>query len=144
MEKYLLIVSSIGAIGAVIAAFSAWKAANETRKTSLAHFILEDRRTYGSPEMLGAMMRLIEWQRQNPEDYAEKFGKLRKDNYLKIKEVDEARRRFSHYFGLPNVLLKLKLIDKKELEELRSKIQSDFYSKFIKPLQDEIKLATEK
>jgi len=138
-------VSLAGALGAIVAAIAAFRAANETRKATVANFIFKDRDAYSSAEMLEGMMKLIEWQHTQGEAFARKFGKLRKEDYREIKPIDEARRRFSHYIHLPKSLwLKFKLIDERTVGKLRSKNQFDFYLKFVKPLDDEIELATEK
>ena len=144
MADYLLV---LGVIIAAIAAGAAWKAAKESQKTSLAHFILEDRGTYGSPEMLEAMMELIHWWHEDG-NTAQEFGRLKnsrnRKEYEKVKDVDEARRRFSYYFTLTKVLLEHDLIDEELAEELRPEGLDKFHLEFVEPLRKEIKTATDK
>lgn len=144
MADYLMV---LGVIIAAIAAGAAWKAAKESQKTSLAHFILEDRGTYGSPEMLGAMMELVHWRNKHKKKAAHEFGRLKnskkREEYKEVQLVDEARRRFSYYFTLTKVLLKHDLIDEELAEELRPENLDKFRLKYVKPLEDKIKLATD-
>ena len=144
MTEYLLVLS---VMIAAIAAGAAWKATKETQKASLAHFILEDIGTYGSHKMLRTMMELKYWwnEHKNP---AQKFETLKnskkREDYLKIKKVDEARRMFTKYFTLTEVLLKHDLIDEELARELRPKNQRKFYLEFVEPLEKKIKTATDK
>lgn len=145
MTEYLMVLS---VMIAAIAAGAAWKAAKETQKASLAHFILEDRRTYGSHEMLGAMMELVFWRDEHEGNSAQTFGEgknsgKRKD-YSDVKKVDEARRMFTKYSGLTEVLLKHDLIDEELAKELRPKNHRKFYRKFVEPLEKMIKTAADK
>lgn len=143
MADYLMV---LGVIIAAIAAGAAWKAAKESQKTSLAHFILEDRVTYGSPEMLEAMMELIHWWNEH-DDPAQAFEEGKnsgeREKYKDVKNVDKARRRFSHHFTLTKILLEHDLIDEELEEELRPEDLDKFRLKYVKPLEDKIKIVTD-
>lgn len=141
MQNFLLV---LALIIAAIAAIAAWKAARATEKASFAQFIFKDTETYGSPEMLRAIKKLIKWQEQNPQDCAEKLGKLRYSDDPEVNEVDEARRKVSYYFRLPETLLKFKTIKEKIKDKLRDEDQVDLYLKFVKPLDDEVKKAAKR
>jgi len=135
-------ISSIGAvitaIGAVAAAIGAWRSASETRKTSLAQILMQIMDAYSSPEMLGGMIRLRNWQEAHQKDFATKFAEMRNDpdEYAKIKQEDEDRRRYAHHFYKIWRLFGSGLVNKKFVKKVVSHGQVDFLLEIVEPLEN--------
>lgn len=127
-------------IGALVAAVIALFAIRTTNKSIQAQVIVEMRERYGSAGMLRDMMKLLKWKKEWGEDFAKVFGEKRRQNYEGIRLVDEARRRFSHHFGMISVLLKHRLISRKVERDLRTKGQRRFYKNVVKPLEEQIEM----
>ncbi len=135
MQNWLWVIALIGALGAVGAALAAWKSANETRKTVLAQIVLQITSTYSSSDMGESVKRLHDWKRKHPQDFAELFEKgLREPNNI-TEQLDEDRRRVSHYFHQIRVMLDCGVVDEKFLKKLIKPDQVDTLLDVVEPLE---------
>jgi hypothetical protein len=131
--------SAFGALGAAIAAFLSARAtergAEETRNNTTAQLFSSLLESYATDEMLDSMNSLQEYRKKEGSAFAKKFAKLRISDYGKIKKLDHARRRISHYFNKVYVLYTEGLIDKKMVCGVVNKEQIRFYREVIEPLE---------
>ena len=137
MEEWEWSILLIGLIIAALAAVAAWRSARATEKTGLAQILTQITDAYSSPEMLSGMLNLRKWQNEHPKDFATKFAEMRndKDEYAKIKNLDEDRRRYSHHFYKIWLLLDRGLVNKSFVKKVAPREQVDFLLEVIKPLE---------
>lgn len=131
-----LSVTALAAIGAFIAAIGSWKSARETRKTSLAQIVMQITGSYSSSDMGESVKRLHDWKRQHPQDFAALFKKgLRETNNI-TNQLDEDRRRVSHYFHQINTLLECGIIDMNFVKIIVKSDQVSTFLDVVEPLQE--------
>jgi len=140
MEEWQLPILLLGLIIAACAAIAAWRSARATEKTGLAQILMKITDAYSSPEMLSGMLNLRKWQKEHPGDFAAKFAEMRndKDEYAKIKNLDEDRRRYSHHFYKIWLLSDRGLVNKSFVKKVATREQVDFLLEVIEPLELEI------
>jgi hypothetical protein len=90
--------SAVAAIAAAAAAVFTYMQARNTRQTLAAQLMLTFSERYSAPEMSNALRLLLQWQKENPSDFAEKWylSFQNKDQYAI--QLDDARRIISIYF----------------------------------------------
>jgi len=142
MEGYWQIITRIAeliiALAAATAVLFAWKSTKETRKASLAQILMQITDAYSSPEMLAGMLRLHSFKERFQENFGGVFAQLRENNYKDIKEIDEARRRYSHHFYKIWLLFDRGLVNKKFVKKVATHGQVDFLLETIEPLEKAI------
>ena len=135
MSEWTWPIALITSIGAVFAAAGAWMSARETRKSVQAQLIVDLKDTYDAPEMLAGMKNLTEWRPHHGDNFAKEFANLRDKNYPKVANIDEARRRYSHYFGKIWLLMDERLIPVNTVKKVVTPQQAEIVRDFIEPLE---------
>jgi hypothetical protein len=137
MEGWEFLILIIGLIIAAVAAIAACLSAKATKKTSLAQILMQITDAYSSPEMLSGMLNLRNWQNEHPNDFSTKFAEMRndKDEYAKIQNLDEDRRRYSHHFYKIWLLSDRGLVNKGFVKKVATREQVDFLLEVIEPLE---------
>ena len=138
MEEWTWSILLIGVLVAAIAAIAAWRSAKATENTGLAQTLMQITDAYSSPEMLSGMLRLYSFKERFQENFGGVFAQLRENNYKDIKEIDEARRRYSHHFYKIWLLFDCGLVNKKFVKKVATHGQVDFLLKTIEPLEGAI------
>ena len=140
MEEWTWLILVIGLLIAAVAAGAAWRSAKTTEKTGLAQILMQITDAYSSPEMLSGMKRLRDWKNKHRKDFAKKFADMRNDpdEYPKIKDEDEARRRYSHHFYKIWLLSDRGLVNKSFVKKVAPRGQVDFLLEIIEPLEEAI------
>lgn len=139
-----LIPTIIIAGAAVTAIGFSWYATRAVRKAAQGELITQITNTYGSPEMLEAMMGLVWWvdkKEEEGEDWLETFEKKRNKRvcYPDIEKMDKYRRKFLNHYEAFNILKGHGLLSEKIVKDLRSENQELFYKRIVGPLTDRIK-----
>lgn len=90
---------------------------------------------YSSSEMLEGMLRLRTWTEQHGSDSAKIFGELRGSRYDEVKQIDEDRRRYSHYFHRIARLLQVGVVNEDFVKKVLLSSQVDFLLDVVEPLE---------
>ncbi len=129
------IISIIGATGAVCAAIAAWRSAKATRKTVLAQIVMQITSAYSAPDMGESVKRLHDWRNKHPQDFAQLFEKgMREPNNI-TDQLNEDRRRVSHYFHQIKSLLDCGVVDEDFVKKLVQPDQVDTLLDVVEPLE---------
>jgi len=135
MEIWMWLIPLLGSLGAIGAAVAAWKSARATRKTTLAQIVIQITGTYSSSDMGESVKRLHNWRKQHPQDFAQLFEKgLREPNNI-TEQLDEDRRRVSHYFHQIRAMLDCGVVDEKFVKKLVKPDQVDTLLDAVQPLE---------
>jgi len=81
------------------------------------------------------MICLREWFFKHGQKAAEEFGRLRQEDYAAITEVDQARRRISHFFQKIYVLHNSGYLDEIAVRTIATKEMVSFLRDLIEPLE---------
>jgi len=74
---------------------------------------------YGSPEMFASIKNLYNWKRGHGKEFATVFhNRLEEMGHADAEQLDEDRRRYSHYFHEISALLDCGVVDEKFLKAL--------------------------
>jgi hypothetical protein len=123
------------AIAAFLSARASREAATETRlaaRATLTNAILD---SYGSPEVLGAVISLRAWVSKHGTRSPEEFRRLRVDDYELIRDLDQARRRVSQLFKRIYTLYTLGFLDESAVRAVVSRGQVAFFREVVEPLE---------
>ena len=136
MEEWAWLIALIGSLGAVGAAVGAWKSAKATRKTVLAQIVTQITSAYSSSDMGESVKRLHNWRKEHPQDFAQLFEKgLREPNNI-VEQLDEDRRRVSHYFHQIRAMLDCGVIDEYFVRKLVKPDQVNTLLDIVLPLEE--------
>lgn len=143
MQNWVWVIQLISAIGVGAAAFFAWrssktasKAAEATENTVKAQIVSQITSTYSSTDMGESVKRLHNWRNKHPQDFAQLFEKgLREPNNI-TEQLDEDRRRVSHYFHQIRTMLDCEVIDEDFVGKLVKPDQVDTLLDVVKPLEN--------
>ena len=141
----IIVIAAYAAVASSRSASAAYKAVEASHKAREGQMVAEIKDVYGSAKTLNAMMYLIRWveERENKGiNWLDEFRDSRRDSsrYNQIKEVDECRRMFHHYYAAIDILKDHDLLSENIVKDLRSKNQKDFYERLVKPLSDQIEI----
>jgi hypothetical protein len=110
---------------------------NQMDKTLKAQIVMQVTEQYSSPEMLSSMLKIIDWKKKYP-DQGETFKNLREKDYDRVKDVDIARRRFSHHLHGIFKLKEMGIVENDEAIKLADKGKADFWFEFVEDLEKQI------
>ena len=123
------------AVAAWVSAHQAKRAVRETHRDTQAQLVASLLDAYASEEMLDACVELERWRSKEGARFAEKFRKLRIEDYDNIRQLDRARRRVSHYFQKVCTLYTSGLLDETLVRIAASRQQVMFYREVLEPLE---------
>jgi len=136
MEDWLWLVSIIGSLGAVGAAIAAWQSAKATGKTISAQIVMQITSIYRSSDMGKSVKNLHSWREKHPQDFAQLFEKgLSEPNNI-TEQLDDDRRRISHYFHQIKSLLDCGVVDEAFVKKLIKTDQVDTLLDVVEPLEN--------
>jgi hypothetical protein len=130
-----LVLTCIAAVSSAVAAGAAWRTVKITQDTYQGQLFTDLSDVYNSPEMLNGMLWLTNWVRENPNNYAEKFIKIRKEDYTQIEKLDQSRRLVKSYFVRVYRLRRVNLLQDKLEKLLLNDQQIGFLLKILEPLE---------
>jgi len=142
MDSWLSFISKFGpfiaSTAAFIAAIAAGLTARQTRNLVLAQASVQILTAYGSSEMLKGMRNLADWKRAIGPDFARIFAELWRNSYRDVKDLDEDRRRISHYFYMIGVLIEIGVIKEAYAKRVVPSDGIRFLLNTVEPLEREI------
>ena len=137
----LLAITAIAAAASAFFAFKASRISSETAEAQtnavLAQVILELRSEYSSPEMHNALIIINDWKREHGDNFAKKFGQLKRESDPTIDEVNQARRRCTHYFTKIRILFESGVMSEELVKQIVSESQFTFLTNVLELLEQE-------
>ena len=127
--------STVSAIGVLLAALFAYRSANETKKATQANLISSILDRYAKPDMHKALNNWNVFACKNYLDHVKGFNNLVPFERKKYNELDADRRLITHHFIKIAKLYEKKLIDKNNLEIVAPKKEVEFWKYIIEPIE---------
>ena len=142
MQDWVLVIQLLSAVGVAAAALFAWrsskaagKSVEATENMVKAQIVVQITSTYSSSDMDESIKRLHNWRGKHPQDFAQLFEKgLREPNSI-TEQLDEDRRRFSHYFHQIRAMLDCEVVDESFVRKLVKPDQVDTLLDVVEPLE---------
>ena len=130
--------SAIGSFAAAAAAFFAWKSVKQTKKGVWAQIVMQLKGEYSSSEMGDGIKRLRDFKDKWGTDFNKAFTRMKKEKKEQYDELNEDRRRYSHYFHKIRSLLETDVVDKKFVKKVIHDDQVERLLDIVEPLEKEI------
>ncbi len=133
--KIEIVAILISSFAAAIAAIAAWKAVHATNRNTEAQIVIQLRNDFSSQILHNSFKRLRIFKDENEGVFSSEFIKLKKTNYDKYQELNDARRMVKGYYQKLYSLDINKLIRRDLLYSLIGNDQKKYILEILAPFE---------
>lgn len=138
METFLVVSAALSAIAAAAAAIFTYMQVRGNQLTMKSQLFLAFSEKYSSPEINEAIITLIDWYKEHPNDFAEIWYTQYRARNERALEIEKSRRTLNRYFVDVARLYNAKMINKEFAKMLVSQFGLSVYLKICLPMWDKL------